>query len=254
VLVNTDEIWAAIKDIYDESRLIAEPAGAQALAGLKKYVTREGLTGQKLVAINSGANMNFDRLRHVAERAEIGEQKESIFAVTIPERPGSFQEFCHLIGNRGITEFNYRYADASDAHVFAGIQLKDGEKEKQVVLEKLREKRFPVVDLSNDEMAKQHIRYMVGGRSPNLGNERLYRFEFPERPGALLRFLTHLKGQWNISLFHYRNHGSDYGRVLAGFQVPDEEMNEFRMFLDCLGYTYGDETDNPAYKLFLASA
>ena len=253
VLVNTDEICAAIKDVYDECRLISEPAGALALAGLKKYVAREDMTGQSLVAINSGANMNFDRLRHVAERAEIGEQKESILAVTIPERPGSFQEFCHLIGNRGITEFNYRYADATDAHVFAGVQLKEGEKEKQTVLEKLREKNFPVVDLSNDEMAKQHIRYMVGGRSPNLTNERLYRFEFPERPGALLRFLTHLRGQWYISLFHYRNHVSDYGRVLAGFQVPDEEMNEFTEFLECLGYTYGEETDNPAYKLFLAS-
>ena len=253
ILVNTDETCAAIKDIYDETRSIAEPAGALALAGMKKYVARERITGRRLVAINSGANINFDRLRHVAERAEIGEQKESIFAVTIPERPGSFQEFCHLLGNRGITEFNYRYADATDAHVFAGIQLKEGEVEKQHILEKLEQKHFQVVDLSGDEMAKQHIRYMVGGRSANITNERLYRFEFPERPGALLRFLTHLRGQWNISLFHYRNHGSDYGRVLAGFQVPDQELDEFQCFLDSLGYRYGDETNNPAYKLFLAS-
>jgi threonine dehydratase len=253
ILVNTDEICAAIKDIYDETRSIAEPAGALALAGMKKYVAREGLSGKNLIAVNSGANINFDRLRHVAERAEIGEQKESIFAVTIPERPGSFQEFCHLLGNRGITEFNYRYADPANAHVFAGIQLKEGETEKQHILEKLKQKNFPVVDLSNDEMAKQHIRYMVGGRSSNITDERLYRFEFPERPGALLRFLTHLRGQWNISLFHYRNHGSDYGRVLAGLQVPDKDLDDFQCFLDSLGYNYGEETDNPAYKLFLAS-
>ena len=253
ILVNTDEICAAIKDIYDESRSIAEPAGALALAGMKKYVVRENLQGKNLVAVNSGANINFDRLRHVAERAEIGEQKESLFAVTIPERPGSFQEFCHLLGNRGITEFNYRYADTQEAHVFAGIQLKQGEEEKLHILKKLEEKNLPVVDLSNDEMAKQHIRYMVGGRSNNISDERLYRFEFPERPGALLRFLTHLRGQWNISLFHYRNHGSDYGRVLAGFQVPTKDLDEFKCFLDSLGYRYGEETDNPAYKLFLSS-
>ena len=212
ILVNTDETCAAIKDIYEESRSIMEPAGALALAGLKKYVGRENITDKNLIAVNSGANINFDRLRHVAERAEIGEQKETIFAVTIPERPGSFHEFCHLLGNRGITEFNYRYADDQDAHVFAGIQLKEGDAEKQQILSRLEKKQFLVVDLSNDELAKQHIRYMVGGRSANLSNERLYRFEFPERPGALLRFLSHLRGQWNISLFHYRNHGSDYGR------------------------------------------
>ena len=253
ILVNTDETCAAIKDIYDESRSIMEPAGALALAGMKKYVAREKINGKNLIAINSGANINFDRLRHVAERAEIGEQKESIFAVTIPERPGSFHEFCHLLGNRGITEFNYRYADEKNAHVFAGIQLKEGEEEKQLILHRLEEKQFPVVDLSHDELAKQHIRYMVGGRSPGLNNERLYRFEFPERPGALLRFLSTLRGQWNISLFHYRNHGADYGRVLAGFQVPDNELEDFQCFLDELGYSYGDETQNPAYQLFLGS-
>ena len=251
ILVNTDETCAAIKDIYDESRSIMEPAGALALAGLKKYVAREKITEKTLIAVNSGANINFDRLRHVAERAEIGEQKEIIFAVTIPERPGSFHEFCHLLGNRSITEFNYRYADEQNAHVFAGIQLKEGETEKLQILHKLEEKQFSVVDLSNDELTKQHIRYMVGGRSSDLKNERLYRFEFPERPGALLRFLSHLRGQWNISLFHYRNHGSDYGRVLVGFQVPDNETQDFQRFLDGLGYTYGDETQNPAYQLFL---
>jgi len=230
-----------------------EPAGALALAGMKTYVTREKVTDKYLIAVNSGANINFDRLRHVAERAEIGEHKESIFAVTIPERPGSFHEFCHLLGNRSITEFNYRYADNQNAHVFAGIQLKEGEAEKQLILHRLEEKQFPVVDLSNDELTKQHIRYMVGGRSPGLTNERLYRFEFPERPGALLRFLSTLRGQWNISLFHYRNHGSDYGRVLAGFQVPDKDREDFQRFLDCLGYSYGNETQNPAYQLFLGS-
>ncbi|RLD74986.1 MAG: threonine ammonia-lyase, biosynthetic [Bacteroidetes bacterium] len=254
ILVNTDETCAAIKDIYDESRSIMEPAGALALAGLKKYVARESIADKNLVAVNSGANINFDRLRHVAERAEIGEQKESLFAVTIPERPGSFHEFCHLLGNRGITEFNYRYADERTAHVFAGIQLKNGEVEKQQILDKLGERQFEVVDLSDDELAKQHIRYMVGGRSPSLVNERLYRFEFPERPGALLRFLSCLRGQWNISLFHYRNHGSDYGRVLAGFQVPENELQDFQCFLDELGYTYGNESENPAYRLFLSSA
>jgi threonine dehydratase len=251
ILVSTDEICAAIKDIFDESRSISEPAGALALAGLKKYVTERAPAQQVLVTVNSGANINFDRLRHVAERAEIGEQKESIFAVTIPERPGSFHEFCHLLGNRSITEFNYRYADSHDAHVFAGIQLKEGEEEKRYILQKLNDKQFPVLDLSTDELAKQHVRYMVGGRSAGLENERLYRFEFPERPGALLRFLSHLRGQWNISLFHYRNHGSDYGRVLAGFQVPEDELDQFQGFLDELGYSYGDETNNPAYQLFL---
>lgn len=253
ILVNTDETCAAIKDVYDESRSIMEPAGALALAGLKKYVSREKVTGKRLIAVHSGANINFDRLRHVAERAEIGEQKESIFAVTIPEIPGSFYQFCHLLGNRSITEFNYRYADEQNAHVFVGIQLREGEPEKQFILDKLRGNQFSVVDLSNDELAKQHIRYMVGGRSLGLVDEYLYRFEFPERPGALLRFLNHLRGQWNISLFHYRNHGSDYGRVLAGFQVPDNELVDFQKFLDELGYRYGNETENPAYQLFLGT-
>lgn len=251
ILVNTDEICAAIKDIFDDCRSIMEPAGALGLAGLKKYVDQNSIRDQNLVAVNSGANINFDRLRHVAERAELGEHKEMLFAVTIPERPGSFREFCHLLGQRSITEFNYRYADRQNAHVFVGIELKEGGKGKQHLIDILQKKSFPVIDLSDNELAKLHIRYMVGGHSAGLENELLYRFEFPERPGALLRFLSHLGGQWNISLFHYRNHGSDYGRVLAGFQVPAEERDRFQLFLDGLGYNYGDETANPAYQLFL---
>lgn len=253
ILVTTDETCAAIKDIYDDSRSIMEPAGAIALAGLKKYVEREGITEQTLVTVHSGANINFDRLRHVAERAEIGEQKEALFAVTIPERPGSFHEFCHLLGNRSITEFNYRYADDRDAHVFAGVQLKEGMQTRQKILSDLQEKGFPVVDLSDDELAKLHIRYMVGGHSPGVKNERLLRFEFPERPGALLHFLSRLGGKWNISLFHYRNHGSDHGRVLCGMQVPDNELDNLQTFLDELGYVYDEQTDNPAYRLFLSN-
>ncbi len=253
ILVSTDETCAAIKDIYDETRSISEPAGALALAGLKKFIERETVSNRLYVVIDSGANINFDQLRYVAERAEVGEHKEGLYAVTIPERPGSFREFCHLIGNRGITEFNYRYADKDNAYVFAGIQLKKGLEERQYINEMLEKKGFPVIDLSDDELAKLHIRYMVGGRSPGIKNERLFRFEFPERPGALLRFLSLLGGKWNISLFHYRNHGSDYGRVLCGFQVPDAEHQGFQCFLDGLGYQFGEETKNPAYQLFLTN-
>jgi threonine dehydratase len=251
VLVSTDEICAAIKDIYEESRSIAEPAGALALAGLKKFAEQEHLHDKTLVAINSGANLNFDRLQHIAERAELGENKEALLAVTIPERPGSFRQFCHIIGQRSITEFNYRYADETSAHIFAGIELKEGIAEKEYLVDALLKREYPVLDLTDNELAKVHIRHMVGGRSPGLDDELLYRFEFPERPGALLRFLTHLGGQWNISLFHYRNHGSDYGRVLAGIQVPINERKQFQHFLDELGYRYEDETDNPVYNLFL---
>ena len=267
-LVSTDEICAAIKDIYDETRSIAEPAGALALAGLKKHInTRRSVDNTSgggadngaddiaddiYVVVNSGANINFDRLRHVAERAEIGERKEGLFAVTIPERPGSFYEFCDLIGYRGITEFNYRYADHEKAHVFVGIQLKEGLAERARIAELLKGRGFAVIDLSEDEMAKLHIRYMVGGRSPGIKDERLFRFEFPERPGALLRFLSLLGGKWNISLFHYRNHGSDYGRVLCGFQVPAADDRELQGFLGGLGYAFDEETQNPAYRLFLA--
>ncbi|WP_126452776.1 threonine ammonia-lyase, biosynthetic [Sulfuriflexus mobilis] len=252
VLVSTDEICAAIMDIYDDTRAITEPAGALAVAGIKKYVAREGLQGACLVAVNSGANMNFDRLRHVAERAEIGEQREALLAVTIPERPGSFREFCKTIGERGITEFNYRYSDASEAHVFVGVQL-NGSAEREELIAKLKGRDYPVVDMTDNEMAKIHVRYMVGGHSAAMvDHEQLYRFEFPERPGALLRFLKHMGQGWNISLFHYRNHGAAYGRVLVGIQVPPAEQGRFQAFLDEVGYPYWAEQDNPAYQLFLS--
>lgn len=251
ILVSTDEICAATKDIFDDTRAIAEPAGALGIAGLKKYVERTGITGANLIALNCGANINFDRLRHVAERAELGERREALLAVTIPEHPGSFRRFCQTIGKRSITEFNYRYADTRQAQVFAGIQLSEGEGEKNRIIETLREHGYPVLDLSDNEMAKLHIRYMVGGHAPGLCDEILYRFEFPERPGALLQFLTGMAHDWNISLFHYRNHGSDHGRVLVGIQVPAAERQQFDQFIHKLGYPYADETDNPAYRLFL---
>ncbi len=251
VVVSTDEICAATKDIFDDTRAIAEPAGALGTAGLKKYVERTGISGVNLIAINCGANINFDRLRHVAERAELGERREALLAVTIPEQPGSFRRFCQTIGKRSITEFNYRYADARQAQVFAGIQLNDGQDEKIRIIEALRTQGYPVIDMSDNEMAKLHVRYMVGGHAPGLYNELLYRFEFPERPGALLKFLTGMAHGWNISLFHYRNHGSDYGRVLIGIQVPNAERPQFDQFIHKLGYPYADETDNPAYRLFL---
>ena len=251
ILVSTDEICAATKDIFDDTRAIAEPAGALGAAGLKKYVERTGVTGAHLIALNCGANINFDRLRHVAERAELGERREALLAVTIPEQPGSFRRFCQTIGKRSITEFNYRYADARQAQVFAGIQLSEGEGEKNRIIETLRAHDYPVLDLSDNEIAKLHIRYMVGGHAAGLADEILYRFEFPERPGALLQFLTGMAHDWNISLFHYRNHGSDHGRVLVGIQVPITERPQFDQFIDKLGYPYVDETDNPAYRLFL---
>ncbi len=251
LLASTDEICAAIKDIFDETRRIMEPAGALALAGLKQYIARENCTGQQLVTITSGANMSFDRLAYVAERTEIGEKREALIAVTIPERPGSFREFCHVIGQRVITEFNYRYADDGQAHVFAGLRLTEGLNEKDILINKLNEKEYPVVDLTDNEMAKAHIRHMVGGHLPHLLNERLYRFEFPERPGALLHFLTSMGQRWNISLFHYRNHAAAYGRILVGIQVADSQLSEFQTFLDNLGYPYWDEAENPAYHLFL---
>jgi threonine dehydratase len=251
ILVDSDAICAAIMDIFEDTRSIAEPAGALAVAGLKHYVEREGLRGQRLVAIDSGANINFDRLRHVAERAELGERREALFCVTIPERQGSFLEFCETLGKRGITEFNYRYADSNEAHVFVGIQMRGGGHLKDQLLQELQTKGYPVVDMTANEMAKLHVRYMVGGRAPTLENEVLYRFEFPERPGALLRFLACMGSRWNISLFHYRNHGAAYGRVLVGIQVPTAEKAEFQAFLDELTYVYQEESDNPAYRLFL---
>jgi threonine dehydratase len=251
LIVNTDEICAAVKDTFEDTRAIPEPAGALALAGLKQYVAREHITDRDLVAVFSGANVNFDRLRHIAELAALGEQREALLGVTIPERPGSFRAFCHALGPRGITEFNYRYADSREAHVFAGIHLKSGVAEKDALLAHLREKGYAVSDLSNNDMAKLHIRYMVGGHGGSVENERLYRFEFPERPGALLHFLTELGERWNISLFHYRNHGAAYGRVLMGIQVKPLEYSEFQTFLDGLDLTYAEETGNPAYEMFL---
>lgn len=252
LLVTVDEICAAVKDIFEDTRSVPEPAGALALAGLKQYVKREKITGKELVAIFSGANVNFDRLRHIAELAALGEQREALIATTIPERPGSFRIFCHDLGPRQITEFNYRYADNRQAHVFAGIQLRHGVEEKNALIEQLRQKGYDVVDLSNDEVAKMHVRYMVGGHAPQAQDERLYRFEFPERSGALLHFLTQMGERWNISLFHYRNHGAAYGRVLMGIQVPAPERAEFQKFLDGLGIEYCEETDNPAYRMFLS--
>jgi threonine dehydratase len=251
ILVSTDEICAAIKDIFDDTRSIAEPAGALGAAGLKKYVERTGVTDRNLIAINCGANINFDRLRHVAERAELGERREALLAVTIPEQPGSFRRFCQTIGKRSITEFNYRYADSRQAQVFAGIQLTEGEEERNRIIDALCEHGYPVIDMSDNEMAKLHVRYMVGGHAPGIRDEILYRFQFPERPGALLKFLTGMAHDWNISLFHYRNHGSDYGRVLVGIQVPEPERPLFHHFIRKLGYPYCEETDNPAYRLFL---
>jgi threonine dehydratase len=251
LLVDTDEICAAIKDVFDDTRVLAEPAGALAVAGLKKYVQREGLKNARLAAVLSGANMNFDRLRHVAERAEIGERSEAVFAVTIPERPGSFRRFCKAIGKRGITEFNYRYSDDSEAHVFVGLKVERGDVEKQEVLERLATEGYPILDMTDNEVAKLHLRHMVGGHASHVANESLYRFEFPERPGALMHFLTRMGADWNISLFHYRNHGAAYGRVLVGMQVPESDAERFRDFLEELGYAWWDESDNPAYPLFL---
>lgn len=249
--VDTDQICAAIRDIFEDTRSIVEPAGGLAVAAAKKYVAEHGLTGQTLVTISCGANVNFDRLRHIAERAAVGEQTEMLLAAEIPEEPGSFRRFCEAVGRRGITEFNYRYADDRKAHIFAGIQLSEGMQERKALLDKLREQGFPVEDLSDNEMAKLHVRHMVGGRSPGIRNERLFRFEFPERPGALLDFLNAIGTDWNISLFHYRNHGSDYGRILAGIDVPQDETDELEAHLAELGYTHWEESDNPAYTMFL---
>jgi threonine dehydratase len=255
VLASVDEICAAIKDIYEDTRSIAEPAGALAVAGLKNYVQRQGIRNQVLIAINSGANVNFDRLRHVAERAELGERREAVFAVTIPERPGSFRAFCRALGKRQVTEFNYRYGDNHAANIFVGVET-GGAAESQALFAQLAQKGYELVDLSDNDAAKLHVRYMVGGHTSDIATsdiaeELLYRFEFPERPGALLNFLDRMKADWNISLFHYRNHGAAFGRVLCGMQVPKDKRGEFQAFLEALGYNYRKETDNPAYRMFL---
>jgi len=250
VRVTNDEICAAIKDVFDDTRSVMEPAGALAAAGMKAWVEREGARNQSLVAVLSGANMNFDRLRFVAERAEVGEAREALLAVTIPERPGAFREFCSVIGRRTVTEFNYRLAGRDQAHIFVGFATESRHDGAQLAAQ-LTSAGYETVDLTGNEMAKLHVRHMVGGHAPGVRNERLCRFEFPERPGALTQFLEKLGGRWNISLFHYRNHGADFGRVLAGFEVVDSDLPAFRQFLDELGYPYTQEQENPAYKFFL---
>ena len=250
VLVDTDEICAAIKDIFEETRTVVEPAGALAVAGAKRWVERRRVKGKTLVAIACGANMNFDRLRFVAERAELGEHREAVLAVTIPERPGSFRTLCGLLGKRSVTEFNYRYSPGGEAHVFLGVSVSSRDETRRLVSQ-LERHGMRAVDLSDNELAKMHVRHLVGGRVGEVGGEMLYRFEFPERPGALMAFLNGMGSGWNITLFHYRNHGADVGRVLVGLQVPARERGAFRRFLRTLGYDYAEESRNPAYRLFL---
>ncbi|MCQ8895385.1 threonine ammonia-lyase, biosynthetic [Limnobacter humi] len=250
VRVTTDETCAAIKDVFQDTRSILEPAGALAVAGLKQYAATMGLQAQTLIAISCGANMNFDRLRFVAERAEVGEQREAVFAVTIPEERGSFRKFCDLLGPRNVTEFNYRMADSKQANIFVGVQVGNRAQADELQA-RFNDNGFQALNLTDDEMAKLHLRHMVGGRSASAEHELVYRFEFPERPGALTRFLNSLNPGWNISLFHYRNHGADYGRILVGIQVPPVDHAEFEKFLETLGYPAVNETNNPAYKLFL---
>ncbi|MFT3962297.1 threonine ammonia-lyase, biosynthetic [Propionivibrio sp.] len=250
VRVDTDAICAAIKDVFEDLRAVLEPAGALAIAGAKEYAARNRLQGRTLVAVASGANLNFDRLRFVAERAEVGERREAVLAVTLPERPGSYKKFVALIGRRNITEFNYRYNDPREAHVFVGVQVASRAESLKLV-ELLQRHGYPTLDLTDDEMAKLHIRHLVGGHAPRVDHEIVYRFEFPERPGALMHFLNQMSSGWNISLFHYRNHGADYGRVLVGMQVPPDEMGQFKAFLKNLGYAHWNETGSAAYRLFL---
>jgi len=250
ILVNTDDTCAAIKDVFTDTRSILEPAGALAVAAIKTYVERENIHNKTLIAVACGANMNFDRLRFVAERAELGENREAIFAVTIPEQPGSLRKFCECIGKRNLTEFNYRIADAQEAHIFVGLQVINRSDRHQMVTDFIA-CGFPTLDLTDDEFTKLHLRHMVGGRSPLAQNELLYRFEFPERPGALMKFVSSMSPNWNISVFHYRNNGADYGRIVVGVQVPPAETSQWQEFLDSLGYPYWDESQNPAYKIFL---
>ena len=252
ITASTDEMCAAIKDIFEDTRSIAEPAGALALAGMKKYIEKTGVTGQQLLAIVSGANTNFDRLRYISERTEIGEQREAVISVTVPERPGSFRAFCSALGRRSITEFNYRYADAGSAQVFVGLSVVPGGEDLQGLLKSLAKQGYEAEDMTSNEMAKLHVRHMVGGHAPLAAdNERVYRFEFPERPGALLKFLSGLGQRWNISMFHYRNHGAAYGRILVGLQLGKGERKELEKTLDQINYRYWDETANRAYQLYL---
>ena len=250
IVVDNDEICAAIKDVFEDTRSILEPAGALSLAGLKAYSEKHQLQGKTMIAVASGANMNFDRLRFIAERAELGEHREAVFAVTIPEAPGAFKAFCQLLGPRNITEFNYRFADATQAHIFVGVAVHNPAEAADISL-KMNAAGFPTLNLSDNEMAKLHLRHLVGGHAPLARNEVIYRFEFPEKPGALMNFLQSMGHNWNISLFHYRNHGADFGRVLVGLQVPPEDQAAFDGFLQQLGYPYWQETENPAYQLFL---
>jgi threonine dehydratase len=250
IVVDNDQICAAIQDVFGDTRSILEPAGALAVAGIKAFVQKYGLEGKSLAGVASGANMNFNQLRYVAERAELGEQREALLAVTIPERPGAFKDFCQLLGRRNITEFNYRYADPEAAHIFVGITISSPEEPAQI-MNTLAQNGLPALDLSGNEMAKLHLRHLVGGHAPRARHELIYRFEFPERPGALMKFLENMGENWNISLFHYRNQGADFGRVLAGIQVPPGDALVFRRFLEQLGYPHWDETENPANRLFL---
>ena len=252
VVVDTDQICAGIRDVFEDTRSIVEPAGALAVAGARKFLAENDLQGGRYVVLNCGANVNFDRLRHIAERAAVGEMREMLMAVEIPEKPGSFRAFCESIGRRSITEFNYRYNTDRNAHIFVGVELRHGEVERLELLEKLKALDYPVADLTDNEVAKLHVRHMVGGSAAKIDNERLFRFEFPERPGALLDFLNAVGEHWNISLFHYRNHGSDYGRILAGIQVPESESDELEEHLQELGYAHWDESNNPAYAMFLS--
>lgn len=251
IVVDNDAICAAIKDVFEDTRSILEPAGALATAGIKEYAKRNGLRDKTLIGIASGANMNFDRLRFIAERAEVGEKREAVLAVTIPEQAGAFKAFCRLLGERNITEFNYRYSDPKFAHIFVGVAIADPIESAKLVSD-LQAQGLPTLDLSDNEVAKLHLRHLVGGHAPQAKNEVVFRFEFPEKPGALMKFLDTMGHDWNISLFHYRNHGADFGRVLVGMQVPPSDMAAFSHFLDNLGYPHWDETHNPAYKLFLA--
>ncbi|MDC1114359.1 threonine ammonia-lyase, biosynthetic [Methylophilaceae bacterium] len=252
IVVSNDEICAAIKDVFEDTRTILETAGALAVAGIKSYIKKNNIKSETLIGTASGANMNFDRLGFVAERAEIGEERETVFAVTIPENPGAFKSFCSLIGSRSITEFNYRFSSHSSAHIFVGISVRDFQ-ESKLLIKTLNDADLEAIDLTHNEVAKLHLRHLVGGHAPEAENEVIYRFEFPERPGALSNFLNNMGENWNISLFHYRNHGADIGRVLVGIQVPPNEKETFQIFLSQVGYPSWDETGNPAYKLFLGN-